>query len=198
MYREAAEAGERSLELIDSIKNPAERAPANVDGLLAEAYLRAHDVPKSESHFRALDNNVRPYSRFLLISTADKLSAIYQERGDYPAAASKLEVSIAAMEAANPSNPQLPQKEVRLAQLYQRMGRAADAESCFERSLEILEKAAGPDHPDVAAILLDYADLLRRMKRKSEARRLEGRAKAILARRQPPQSNVPLPVNSVR
>jgi len=127
MYRESAEAGERSLELIDSIKNPAERAPANVDGLLAEAYLRAHDVPKSESHFRALDNNVRPYSRFLLISTADKLSAIYQERGDYPAAASKLEVSIAAMEAANPSNPQLPQKEVRLAQLYQRMGRAADA-----------------------------------------------------------------------
>jgi hypothetical protein len=74
----------------------------------------------------------------------------------------------------------------------------SDAESCYRRSLAILEESDGPGHPDVATALLNYAGFLRRTRRKSEARRLEERANAILASHKPPASNVSLPINTVR
>jgi hypothetical protein len=60
-----------------------------------------------------------------------------------------------------------------------------DAESYYQRALAILEKRDGLDHPDVATALLNYAGLLRQMKRKGDARRLEDRARSILANRTP-------------
>jgi len=68
-----------------------------------------------------------------------------------------------------------------LAGLYQQLGRMTDAETSYQRSLAILEKQDGPDHRELAAALLNYASLLRKMKRKGEARRSEERAKALLA-----------------
>jgi hypothetical protein len=37
-----------------------------------------------------------------------------------------------------------------LAELYRRLGRSADAEPLYKRSLAIREKVLGPDHPDIA------------------------------------------------
>ena len=45
-----------------------------------------------------------------------------------------------------------------------------------------LEKALGPEHPDVAQILENYADLLRKTNQKDEAAKLEARAKEIRAK----------------
>ena len=45
------------------------------------------------------------------------------------------------------------------------------------------EKTLGPDHPQVARTLAGYAVLLRATKRKSEASKLEQRAKAIASSR---------------
>ena len=45
-----------------------------------------------------------------------------------------------------------------------------------------MEKALGPEHPDVVMLLEDYADLLREMKRDAEAEKMEARAKAIRAK----------------
>jgi tetratricopeptide (TPR) repeat protein len=68
-----------------------------------------------------------------------------------------------------------------LADLYRVQGKHAEAEPLFQRALAIQEKALGPDHPDVAKVLGNYARLLREMKRGAAARDLEGRAKAIRA-----------------
>ena len=46
----------------------------------------------------------------------------------------------------------------------------------------IFEKALGPEHPDVARCLENYAALLRTMGRSQEAAPLEGRALAIRAK----------------
>jgi hypothetical protein len=48
--------------------------------------------------------------------------------------------------------------------------------------LVIYEKALGPGHPDIASILQNYADLLRRTKREAEAKKLEARVQAIRAK----------------
>ncbi len=51
-------------------------------------------------------------------------------------------------------------------------------------SLAIVEKALGPEHPDVAQILENYAALLRETGRADEAERMDARAKVIRAKYQ--------------
>ena len=58
-------------------------------------------------------------------------------------------------------------------------GKYAEAEPLYQRSLAILEKALGPEHPLVATSLENYAALLRNMNREAEAAQMEARAKAI-------------------
>ncbi len=58
----------------------------------------------------------------------------------------------------------------------------AEAEPLYLRSLEIREKALGPDHPYVAQSLENYAVLLRAMKRDDEAKEMEERARAVRER----------------
>ena len=53
----------------------------------------------------------------------------------------------------------------------------------MRRSLAIREKALGPEHPNVAQGLENYAALLRATGRTSEADKMEARAKAIRVKR---------------
>ena len=69
-----------------------------------------------------------------------------------------------------------------LALLYDDQGRYAEAEPRYKRALAILEKALGPEHPNVATTLENHASLLRETGRVSEAAELEARAKAIRAK----------------
>ncbi len=62
-------------------------------------------------------------------------------------------------------------------------GRYAEAEPLYRRSLEIREKALGPEHPNVATSLNIYAALLRATGRNAEADKMESRAKAIRGKR---------------
>ena len=66
-----------------------------------------------------------------------------------------------------------------LAELYRTQGKYAEAEPLYKRSLAILEKVLGPNHPDVAKSLEIYAALLQETGRGSEAEELGSRAKAI-------------------
>jgi len=68
-----------------------------------------------------------------------------------------------------------------LAALYYLQGRYAQAEPLYKRSLAIMEKALGPDHPDVALSLENLAALYRATNRMKEAEVLEKRAAAIRA-----------------
>ncbi len=69
-----------------------------------------------------------------------------------------------------------------LAQLYHAQGKDAEAEPLYQRSLAIREKALGPEHPDVATSLENYAALLRQTARADQAERMEARAKVMRAK----------------
>jgi len=131
-YQQAAEAGEASLVARQPTDQASKRRMLRLYGLLSEAYLRAHDEKHSAARFTTLNERATANDSDVVITTADKLSTIYQDRGDYPHAAEKLEQELASLEMAdlripNASNPQTPQKMLRLAQLYQLMGRSDDA-----------------------------------------------------------------------
>ncbi len=73
-----------------------------------------------------------------------------------------------------------------LAMLYQAQGKYAEAEPLYVRVLAILEKALGPEHPDLAESLKNYAALLQKMGREAEAAKMEARALAIRKPKSPP------------
>jgi len=70
---------------------------------------------------------------------------------------------------------------VNLAAVSAHEGLHAEAESLYRRAIEIFERARGLNDEQVAWILLDYAWVLRQTGRKSEGRKLESHARAILA-----------------
>ncbi len=70
-----------------------------------------------------------------------------------------------------------------LALLYFAQGKYAEAEPLYKRSLSIAETALGPEHPQVADSLGNYAWLLRETGREAEADKMEARAKTIRAKR---------------
>ncbi len=69
-----------------------------------------------------------------------------------------------------------------LAGTLRNRGEYATAEPHFERSLAIYEESLGPEHPDVATILVNYAALLRQTARANEAERMEARANTFRAK----------------
>ncbi len=71
-----------------------------------------------------------------------------------------------------------------LAELYRAQEAYARAEPLYKRTLEILEKVLGPEHPSVARNLENYAVLLRGTGRSNEATKMEARAKAIRAKQE--------------
>ncbi len=62
-----------------------------------------------------------------------------------------------------------------LAGLYAEQGKDAEAEPLYQRALHIREQALGPDHPYTREVVRNYADLLRKMGRETEASELEAR-----------------------
>ena len=59
------------------------------------------------------------------------------------------------------------------------MGKYTEAEPLYKRVLAIREKALGPDHPHVASVLENMAELYKEMGKKEAAKKLEERAKRI-------------------
>ena len=101
------------------------------------------------------------------------------ERADYNRAQKMF--AAAAQEAER-----FPHQDLRLARslnnlagAYAAQGKYAEAEPLYQRSLAILEKVRGPDDPDVATVLSNYAALLQATNRGAEAAKLEARANAI-------------------
>jgi len=62
-----------------------------------------------------------------------------------------------------------------LANLYQDQGKYTEAEPLYQRALHIREQALGPNHPLTREVVRNYAMLLRKMGRETEASELEAR-----------------------
>ncbi len=60
----------------------------------------------------------------------------------------------------------------RLATLYQAQGKYADAEPLYKRELVNFEKSLGPEHPQLAKSLANYAALLRKTGRLQRRRQI--------------------------
>jgi tetratricopeptide (TPR) repeat protein len=80
-----------------------------------------------------------------------------------------------------PDHPDVAESLTEMAALDFSQGRYDNTRELLQRSLKVREKALGAEHPDVARSLLNYAALLRKTNEKTEAKRLEVRARHILS-----------------
>ena len=67
-----------------------------------------------------------------------------------------------------------------LADIYSGLGKFDKAEPLYQRALQLLEKAQGPEDQKKAAVLNVYAKMLRAAKRPEEASKMEERAQSLL------------------
>ena len=88
-------------------------------------------------------------------------------------------------ETLGDGNPLLLSSLYSLAAYYQEQGELGKAEFQYKRALNLKEQLSGPEHPDVATILHNYAGLLREANRYKEAENLSARADAIMAKHSP-------------
>jgi tetratricopeptide (TPR) repeat protein len=110
------------------------------------------------------------------------LATVYAQLGDYPQAESLFRRALSILKTSRSQSPYLATVDQNLGALYLRQGDYLQAETYCHRALEGMEKAYGPDHPDVAGALRAYAAVLRKERRKAEAKKLEKRA-ALIERR---------------
>jgi tetratricopeptide (TPR) repeat protein len=105
------------------------------------------------------------------------LAAYYQ--GRYREAEERLTKSLELGEQVyGPGHPRLAATLTNLGVVYRTEARYADSERALGRALAI-EKTMKPQDANTAGTMMEYARLLRRMKRKQEAGEMEARARAI-------------------
>ncbi len=66
-----------------------------------------------------------------------------------------------------------------LAKLYTTIGRYDESSAVFDLAIPAFERTFGPDHPNTARVLTNYASLLHKIGRKKEAETLQMRIKRI-------------------
>jgi alpha-tubulin suppressor-like RCC1 family protein len=67
-----------------------------------------------------------------------------------------------------------------LADIYRKAGKFDKAEPLYQRNLQLLEKARGPEDASLAPVLNSYAEMLRKAGRAEDAAKIDARAQAIL------------------
>jgi len=114
----------------------------------------------------------------------NNLAALYDNQGKYEQAEPLYQRALAIRERVlGAEHPDTALSLYWLAFIYSRKGEYEQSEKFYVRTLKIYEKALPPDHPYIAGALENYASLLRKMNRTTEAEPLEERARVIRAKR---------------
>ena len=113
-----------------------------------------------------------------LADGANDLALLYKEMGRESDSISYFEKSLAVRENS-PDSAELATSLNNLARAYRASGKLDKAEELYKRALSMRERLFGASDQNVAAVLRNYAVLLRQMGRKPEAKALDKRAQAI-------------------
>ena len=115
-----------------------------------------------------------------LVPGLNNLALLYIKNGKFQQAEPLLRRRLAILESSlGAGHAHLIPNILVLAQLTQAQDRFGEAEQYYAKALKIADSELDPRHPQKSRILLDYAALLRQMKRDAEAAVLEEQAKAI-------------------
>lgn len=184
-YAQAERVMRRALALGLATVGPTHPDVAGLLANLASAEMMLRKDEEAQAHFQqalTILENSPPQYHPEKASILSNLGFLSLWRGDSPGALLYLEKSVALNEAALGSgHPELIPSLLNLARLRLRLQHTAAAQDPARHALAIAEQRLGPAHPMLYQALSTYAGVLRKSRRRSEARKLESRAKAVLA-----------------
>jgi tetratricopeptide (TPR) repeat protein len=176
LLREAGDLAERNL-------GPNNPATTSVLINLARLAFDRHDISRALSlSSRALEGiRSNPTSDPADLATAfTNLGAIYYSQGKLDEAARQVaEAGLALERLHNPQHPARIDVLEDSGWIEAVRGHYAEAEARLTQAIALAEKTFGPVHPTVGRLLHEYAIVLRKAGRKSEAKKLGARAAAI-------------------
>ena len=194
-YQEAIPFVEKALRLSEREFGPDHLGVATALIRLALVYSAQGKYAEAEPLLKralAIDEKARGPDHRGNATVLNRLALVYRAQGKYAEAEPLYKRVVATREKAlGPDHPQVARSINNLALFYQAQGRYDDAEPLYKRVVAIFEKALNTalntKHPfagllkfEYRAILENYAALLRKTGRRTEAAKMESRAKAIL------------------
>ncbi len=183
----ANEALERSIRITERALGPDDLQVGFALQTMAMLSHKHGHYSKAEQFYRRalliLEKNLGPmHERTAFLETAMARMFIVQRRNSE--AKALLEKAIPALEkAGEPDLPALAFALTHLAEAYQLDGRYSKADPHYARVLILVQKDPRAINDDVRMGLRAYAQMLRQIKRKTEARKLELQIKTMLPNR---------------
>lgn len=107
---------------------------------------------------------------------------LYHDQGRYTEAEPLYVSALAMWKQYQPKNRKWATFMKNIAAFYYEQDRYAEAEPLYQQALAICEQVLRPEDLDVVSILENYASLLRKTRRETEAAEFEARVKAIRAK----------------
>jgi tetratricopeptide (TPR) repeat protein len=178
LYGKAEQAYLRSLEMRERVHGPDHPDVARVWNNLALVYrAQGRGGQAEEAGLRALRilEQAPGPSPLDIAAVRTNLGGVYYDQRRFADAEQQLQQAI----RISRDHPGQAQTLLLLASVYVAEGQAPAAEPLLRRAIEVTERAFGPEHPDLAPMLGQYATVLRRTGRKQEAREASRRAKTI-------------------
>lgn len=114
-------------------------------------------------------------------SVHDRAGVQALRRGHYAEAKRRFRTAIAKAEQFPAPDSRLVESLTGLAKVHSALHEYAKAEPVLARAVVLEEQLVGPRHPTLAAMLADYALLLRNLERADEAAVIEARIRSILS-----------------
>ena len=152
---------------------------------LAELAHQRRRYAEAENLYRRASVNLESAYGLTSPAIADvwhNWAVLYRETRRDGEARPLLEAAVAIYEKASPLHPKLAVVLRNLAELEAAAGHISLAQELFERSLRICDAALPPDHLQTGVILQAYGKFLNDTHRKREARLVNDRSRAILAK----------------
>lgn len=185
-YTQAAPFYERALSTMEKAKGPNHEDVAvvlhnfaalrnfQVAGAAAEAYI---------NRAIAIRENNKDTDPYAMSSSLVLLEAIYEQDGKYRDARVVYDKALTIMNNAGLDQTYSTGMLVfGIGNLEKRMANYKEAEGWYKKSINIIEKVSGPESPTVIPILREYADVLRRLKKLEEAKKVDLRESKLMKR----------------
>jgi tetratricopeptide (TPR) repeat protein len=175
---------QHALELSEAKLGPDHAQTAVILAYLSDSAFGLRDLDTA-AHWSerslAIVRRIHPEPHPNVAVALDNLGTIYREQKRLEESSRLYTEAVAVLDASGqPEHPAWIRALNGYSAVYFDQGRYEEAEPLLQRSLALAEKTLGPNHPGVARILRDYAVLMRKTKRKGEARKLELQAAQIM------------------
>ena len=183
-YHEAEAVLRQALRIRQNLGDSVELSVVIVD--LAMACEHTHRAPEAEALLRqaldSLEKQAGP-KHPILTAALGPLSSLLARSGRYAEALTYTERAWEILRLdPTVGEPDLLNTMSSLGTLYSCLGRRQEAELYSKQAADRAEVVYGPDHSRLAWYLKGYAQVLQRAGRKAEAKAVESRSNAILAR----------------